>query len=114
MKCLKCGKETSHEQVFCDHCLDAMAAYPVKPGTHIHLPQKAGDTPVKKAPSRKRVLSADEQLLRFKKLSGWLVGVIAVLIIALGLTAYSLVMTGQALEQAKQAGRNFSVDTTME
>ena len=41
MNCIKCGREIAESQVFCDHCLDNMAAYPVKPGTPVYLPKRA-------------------------------------------------------------------------
>lgn len=40
MICLKCGKETEENQVFCGECRQVMAQYPVKPGTPIQLPQR--------------------------------------------------------------------------
>lgn len=51
MNCMKCGRETQGEQVFCNACLDAMAAYPIKPGTPVTIPkrpQKKVSEPVKK------------------------------------------------------------------
>ena len=112
MRCLKCGKETDRDQVFCDHCLRGMDAYPVEPGTHIHLPRKATDSAVRKSPSRKRVLSPEENVERLKKVTIWLASIILVLSIALAVTAASLVLTGQALQEAKQTGKNFTVEAT--
>ena len=40
MNCMKCGKTTTNEQVFCDDCLQVMAKHPVKPGTPVYLPQR--------------------------------------------------------------------------
>ena len=112
MRCLKCGKETDRDQVFCDHCLGGMDAYPVEPGTHIHLPRNATAPAVRKPPSRKHVLSPEENVERLKKVSIWLTSIILVLSIALAVTAASLVLTGQALQEAKQTGKNFTVETT--
>ena len=42
MNCMKCGVEIPEQQVFCDHCLQIMEQYPVKPDAHIHLPKRAG------------------------------------------------------------------------
>lgn len=39
MNCIKCGREIEETRVFCNHCLDRMAAYPVKPGTPVYLPK---------------------------------------------------------------------------
>ena len=63
MYCAKCGREISEKAVFCNTCLEVMERYPVKPGTSIQLPQRAPSAP-KKANSRKRQLSPEEQLSR--------------------------------------------------
>ena len=44
MYCLKCGRDTKSEQVFCNDCLAVMDAYPVKPDTAIHLPKRDPQT----------------------------------------------------------------------
>ena len=40
MSCMKCGKEVSEGQVFCEECLTEMERYPVKPGTPVLLPHR--------------------------------------------------------------------------
>lgn len=112
MNCLKCGKETTREHIFCDHCLDIMAAYPVKPGTPVHLPRLSATAAGKKPVSRKRTLSQEELILRQKKLLRGLACMVVVLAILLGLTAAALIYTGQALTEAKNTGKNFTVETT--
>ena len=71
MNCMKCGVEIPETQVFCDHCLEVMEQYPIKPGTHIHLPKQNlnADSPRKPA-KKKRTPSAEEQVssLRLKVL----------------------------------------------
>ena len=66
MSCLKCGKSTQDEQVFCSQCLAGMDAYPVKPDVHIVLPHRPE---TKKTGKKKRMPSAEEQvvLLRVKQ-----------------------------------------------
>lgn len=66
MRCIKCGKDTQDNHVFCESCLTVMDAYPVKPDTAIHLPNRQ-ETAVKKAAPRKRVLTPEEQMERLKK-----------------------------------------------
>lgn len=70
MYCLKCGRETVSEKVFCNECLELMKQHPVKPGTAIQLPQRASMAVPKKAP--KRVLSPEEQIVRLKRSRFWL------------------------------------------
>lgn len=64
MYCLKCGRETLEEKIFCEECLQLARMYPVKPGTPIQLPRQ--DT-AKKAPTQKRAVSAEEQVESLKK-----------------------------------------------
>ncbi len=114
MKCLKCGKETQHEHVFCDHCLDSMAAYPVKPGAPIHLPKPAVSTAAQKPSARKKAPSLEEQVGKLKKTRLWLSITSAVLLLALALSFGALVRTGQVISALKNTGKNYSVATTPE
>lgn len=41
MQCLKCGREIVEGQVFCDRCLEIMAANPVKPNTVVTIPERS-------------------------------------------------------------------------
>lgn len=65
MNCLKCGAETSFENVFCDSCLKEMEKYPVAPGTSVSIPVQTS-RPVKKA-VRKKTVSPEEQIAALKK-----------------------------------------------
>ena len=49
MNCMKCGRETRGEDVFCQDCLTEMKKYPVDPGTVVLLPRR-------KDPSAKKAL----------------------------------------------------------
>ncbi len=53
MHCLKCGRETAEDQVFCQTCLDIMAGYPVRPGAPVVLPRRQEAPPPKKQPRRR-------------------------------------------------------------
>ena len=67
MNCMKCGRETVNNQVFCNECLADMEKYPVRPGTVIHLPRRREDTFVKKSPRRKSLPAPEEQVKILKK-----------------------------------------------
>lgn len=67
MHCLKCGRETGQNQVFCAACLETMEAHPVKPGTAVNLPRHAAAAATKKSSQRKRHLTPDEQILYLRK-----------------------------------------------
>lgn len=69
MNCMKCGRETAEDHVFCDSCRDVMAQYPVKPGIAIQLP-KHKDIPAAKraaAPRRRQAPGTEEIIRRLRK-----------------------------------------------
>ena len=51
MNCIKCGRETRGDDVFCQECLAEMEKYPVQPGTVVLLPRRK-DSSSRKAPKR--------------------------------------------------------------
>ena len=119
MNCMKCGRETENEQVFCGECLSVMEKYPVKPGIVIHLPRHE-DAPPKKAPPAHPVRTPEEQVLRQKSIIRWLCFGMTVLIIAFGLAAaavlYLLDQRDLQFERqrAQEVGRNYHVVTASE
>ena len=112
MLCLKCGKDTNDKQVFCDGCLQAMESYPVKPGTPVHLPKTQAPSEAKKAASRKRPLTTDEQIaslhrhLRRARVFGLILA--ALLLAASGLLVYEILNPDGPV-----IGLNYTIDTTM-
>lgn len=67
MNCLRCGRETTEQQVFCDACLEHMSRHPVKSDTPIYLPvRKVGDAPKNKRRHR-RERSAEETVVILRK-----------------------------------------------
>ena len=114
MNCMKCGVEIPENHVFCDHCLAVMDDYPVKPGTHIHLPKRVEVAEsVKRAPKKKRILSPEEKLssLRSKVFRLRLVVVILFLLLCfvsafLGLRIY------EDFNAQPATGKNYTIDTS--
>ena len=88
MACLKCGKKTQDEQVFCSACLAVMEAYPVKPTIHIQLPNRKERTFSKRAGRKHRALSPEEQLALLKKRQRRLLSLVALLLFLLGAIAF--------------------------
>lgn len=66
MNCLKCGRETTSEQIFCQECLLSMEKYPVKPGTVVQLPKRRDGSAFRKNPKR-RSISLEDQVKSLKK-----------------------------------------------
>ena len=109
MFCLKCGRETAAEQVFCEGCLQTMQQYPVKPGTAVHLPHR---DEAKKPTVRKRGLSLEEQLRQLKRLNKRLRVVAALLTVVLCIATVMLVHTLLNGETAPLIGKNYTIDTS--
>lgn len=111
MLCMKCGKKTGEHQVFCDDCLAAMAAYPVRPDTIVQLPSRPV-TPAKKSAPRKKILSPEAQLSRSRKTVKRLSTALACALLALCLTVSFLVHIVQERNDQDSIGKNYSTMNT--
>ena len=96
MHCLKCGKDTKNEQVFCPQCLAVMDTYPVKADVHIQLPNNANREGPKKAGKKRRPPSLDEQLATLRRRNRRLVIALLVAMLLLGAAGYLLLHTAFA------------------
>ncbi len=110
MYCLKCGKETSENQVFCDGCLHVMEKYPVKPDAAIQLPRRSSAEASRKAPQRKRSLTAEEQVVLLKKLLRRMTVCAAVLLMVLCLAVALLFRELMVDRDSQPVGRNYTID----
>ena len=102
MNCMKCGREIPEGQVFCAGCLEVMAACPVSPGTHVHIPKR----PTKLSEKKSKELTPAEQIRLLKKAIRWLLVTVAVLTAAMGILAILLLQQPQA--QKRAIGRNYT------
>ncbi len=112
MHCLKCGKETQDDQVFCQHCLESMEAYPVKPSTAIHLPNRAEEPASKRPVRRKRAPTLEEQLAQTKTMVRRLVVLAVALGFALAISVALLCRGYLIAEVTKLTGRNYTIQTS--
>ena len=104
MHCMKCGRETESEQVFCQDCQLEMEKYPVKPGTVVQLPKQQDPAP-KKCGNR-RVIPLEDQVKILRKRVKVLT---ALLVIAVGLIAALAVPTVLYFEEEHfLPGQNYS------
>lgn len=92
MSCLKCGKKTEEEQSFCQACLDAMDAYPVKSDVAIQLPNRAVSPVPKKTARKRRAMSAEEQAASLRRRNRVLTALAAIMLILLVATAALLLL----------------------
>lgn len=114
MYCLKCGKETENEQVFCAHCLQIMEQYPVKPGAHITLPRR-NPMPQPKKASRRRIPSAEEQIRRLRGTVRLLTACLLAACLLLGIWGWlHFRPEAQTAENAGEpVGQNYTVENTV-
>ena len=113
MNCLRCGREVTDDQAFCPQCLELMEKHPVRPDTVVKLPQRR-DTTIKKAPPRKKVLTAEEQVVRLKRKNRWLTVILCVLL-AVSLLLLSITIDYfRQLDVQKILGQNYSTMETTE
>lgn len=111
MHCLKCGKETGEQDVFCSHCLEVMDQYPVKPGTAIVLPHREAEAAEKKQP-RHRELSIKDLLQNQKRTIRWLLVTVCALLVALLFVSGMLLRILQEKDPSQEIGKNYTTTTS--
>ena len=105
MNCMKCGRETQNENVFCQECLQDMEKYPVRPGTVVQLHRRKEVSAVKKMPKR-HIPSAEEQLKQYRKLT-WILTVLLALCIGAIVLMFKPTMH-YVLDEHVEIGQNYS------
>ncbi|MBQ4641465.1 MAG: hypothetical protein IJB47_02490 [Oscillospiraceae bacterium] len=110
MNCLKCGKETQNQQVFCNHCLQGMDAYPVKPGTAVHLPHRPEQPISKKQAHRRKPLNPEDQISHLRKAVRRLVTLAVLMAVLLTVLGAMLVRNLLPEDQLQQPGRNYAIN----
>lgn len=109
MACLKCGKKTKDEQVFCPACMTVMEAHPVKKDVHLQLPNRKERALPKRTGHKRRALSPEEQLSLLKKRQTRLIAVIVLLALLLSAAVGLLIFTLTAPEDLElEWGINYS------
>lgn len=113
MNCLRCGRETVNEQVFCEKCQATMKKYPVKPGTAVHLPDRKA---LENRPQVQhlRQPTAEELLPQLRRTVRILVAAVVLLSVSLGITAWLLVRSAMdaQLPAPGNMGRNYTAVET--
>ena len=105
MSCMKCGRDTQSDYVFCQDCLTVMEKYPVQPGTVVLLPRRREPSVVKKMPKR-HVPTMEEQMKILRK---WLRILILSLIVCIALILLMLKPTMHyVMDEHVEIGQNYS------
>lgn len=105
MNCMKCGRETQDETVFCQDCLLEMEKYPVQPGAVVLLPRRRESSVIKKIPKR-HVPAPEEQIKVLRK-------TVMILTIALAVCIAAIVLMFKptmhyVLDEHVEIGQNYS------
>lgn len=110
MKCMRCGTEITAGAVFCDDCLADMEKHPVAPDTPVNLPRRDKQQPAKR--TKKRFQKPEDQIHALRKLIGWLMTLIILLVIALTISLYLLITQPNTADSNRLPGQNYgtSVD----
>ena len=113
MYCLRCGRDTQDQHVFCDLCRQDMEAYPVKPGTAIHLPRRNTAAAAPKKSRRKKTVTPEEQVLRLKRSLRRVWALVCILFLLLALAGGALFYAFIHWDDPV-LGRNYTIDTTQQ
>lgn len=108
MHCMKCGREISEGEVFCQDCLKIMAKYPVKPDTAVQIPRRRESASVRRAVVRRKTVSPEEQIRKLKRrlivaLAVWLITFLLLCAALYPLAVYLLT------EERIRPGQNYSL-----
>ena len=109
MNCLKCGRETVSEQVFCEDCLRGMEKYPVKPGTAVKLPERREPSSFRR-PVKRRTVPLEEQV---KILKDRVFRLFIVLLLSFGVIFLMIPsVVSHLFENRHKLGQNYNVVIT--
>ena len=111
MNCLKCGRETTEDHVFCDSCREEMKKYPVRPGTAVLLPKRPKAAVVKKQRHHVHAPAQPEDMIRkLKRQRTWLIVLLTVVLI--GIVSTVLLYFGYDKAEKLLPGQNYSAMET--
>ena len=105
MQCLRCGRETENEQVFCFLCESVMVKHPVKPNTVVTIPER---TALNRPAAVRKPGRQEEDTTQLRRtilqLRLWVCMLMAALMLCVG------VLTWQELSRAREPviGENYS------
>ncbi len=108
MQCLKCGRDTEKNGVFCGSCLENMEKHPVRQGTYIQLPKRDE----KRLPPKKRPPTPEEVVLRQRRTIRNLRRTVAALFLLLLAAAAALAWKLDIKDINLNTGKNYSYQPT--
>lgn len=105
MACMKCGRETAPDQIFCQDCLLDMERYPVKPGTAVLLPIRRESSAARKS-TKRRTPSAEDQVKLLRKRVRLLTILLLLCLVIIACLAFPAVQ--HLKEDRVRPGQNYS------
>lgn len=114
MNCMKCGKEMSGNQHFCEQCLEEMEKYPVKPNTVVQIPVRPFSTPAKRKTKRSRFIRPEDEIRFLRKRIRWLSAALVVSVLAFALTAAATLFLLEDKEIPFDIGQNYGTTASTE
>ena len=114
MRCMRCGRECTDAQVFCDQCLKLMQANPVKPGAVVHPVDSSKRYAEAPAVRVRRQPSPEEKITALRSAVRWLSLAVVALSLILGIIAWLLVdsLNGSEDVMPGNLGRNYTAVET--
>ncbi len=110
MNCMRCGRETTGQQVFCDRCLTDMSRHPVKPDVAVYLPVRKPSEPQRKQNRhRKKELSAEDMIPILRRRIRFLAVTVVILVMMLCAAAAGVWLANNPNTEAKipNIGQNY-------
>lgn len=108
MHCLRCGRETQEDHVFCDLCRNQMKKYPVRPGTAVMLPRRK-ETAAPKKTKRHAPPKPAELIKKLRRQRRGLRITVFCLVVLLAAVAAALVYVTK--KEVVRPGQNYSAVT---
>ena len=112
MNCMKCGRETREDAVFCDECLEHMDRHPVPSNTLVYVPTEKDRTTAKKYTVTHPVQNPEEQI---RKLNRRIHSLNLLLALMLGLVIFLGLLSLDTLQQLNVSnliGKNYTTITS--
>lgn len=111
MNCMKCGRETVGNQVFCPGCLADMKLHPVKPGAVVQLPTQKAPTQIKKQPRRRSPMTGEARIRELTRRNRLLTLLLIVVLVFAAFFASISTKVIRDLVSQQLVGKNYSTIT---
>ena len=112
VNCMKCGRETQADAVFCEDCLDHMERHPVPPNMLVYVPSEKDRHSVKKHGTGTPIITAEDQIKHLnKKIHSQRLVIALFFCVIMFLTLLSMDVVHE-LNVSKFAGKNYTSITS--